>query len=72
MTLGVVPEELHFSSVTSGAHDDFQKVTQMARAMVTALVMSPRLVPFLTMKVIPHLELTNHSATRPLERLIWK
>ena len=44
MTLGGrVSEELHFSSVTSGAHDDFQKVTQMARAMVTALGMSPKI-----------------------------
>ena len=41
MTLGGrVSEELHFPSVTSGAHDDFKKVTQMARAMVTSLGMS--------------------------------
>ncbi|CCF59311.1 hypothetical protein KAFR_0G02800 [Kazachstania africana CBS 2517] len=37
---GRVSEELHFPSVTSGAHDDFRKVTQMARAMVTSLGMS--------------------------------
>ncbi|CCE62308.1 hypothetical protein TPHA_0C01520 [Tetrapisispora phaffii CBS 4417] len=44
MTLGGrVSEELHFPSVTSGAHDDFNKVTNMARSMVTALGMSPKL-----------------------------
>lgn len=37
---GRVSEELHFPSVTSGASDDFKKVTQMARAMVTELGMS--------------------------------
>lgn len=37
---GRVSEELHFPSVTSGAHDDFKKVTQMANSMVTALGMS--------------------------------
>lgn len=37
---GRVSEELHFPSVTSGAHDDFQKVTNMAHAMVTSLGMS--------------------------------
>lgn len=43
MTLGGrVSEELHFPSVTSGAHDDFTKVTQMARAMVTSLGMSKK------------------------------
>ncbi|EDO15198.1 hypothetical protein Kpol_401p3 [Vanderwaltozyma polyspora DSM 70294] len=44
MTLGGrVSEELHFPSVTSGAHDDFKKVTQMARSMVTALGMSRKI-----------------------------
>lgn len=37
---GRVSEELHFPSVTSGAHDDFKKVTNMAHAMVTSLGMS--------------------------------
>lgn len=37
---GRVSEELHFPSVTSGAHDDFKKVTQMANSMVTSLGMS--------------------------------
>lgn len=41
MTLGGrVSEELHFSSVTSGAHDDFKKVTQIAQAMVLRFGMS--------------------------------
>lgn len=37
---GRVSEELHFPYVTSGAHDDFKKVTNMANAMVTKLGMS--------------------------------
>ncbi|GMM35713.1 m-AAA protease subunit [Saccharomycopsis crataegensis] len=40
---GRVSEELHFSSVTSGASDDFKKVTRMANAMVTSLGMSEKL-----------------------------
>lgn len=41
MTLGGrVSEELHFESVTSGASDDFSKVTRMATAMVTKWGMS--------------------------------
>ena len=44
MTLaGRVSEELHFPSVTSGASDDFQKVTRMATAMVTQLGMSDKI-----------------------------
>lgn len=36
MTLGGrVSEELHFDTITTGASDDFKKVTQMATAMVT-------------------------------------
>ncbi|ODV92765.1 hypothetical protein CANCADRAFT_30822 [Tortispora caseinolytica NRRL Y-17796] len=43
MTLGGrVSEELHFPSVTSGASDDFRKVTQMATAMVTQYGMSKK------------------------------
>lgn len=43
MTLGGrVSEELHFSSVTSGASDDFKKITQMAQLMVLKLGMSER------------------------------
>ncbi|KAF2211511.1 hypothetical protein CERZMDRAFT_85305 [Cercospora zeae-maydis SCOH1-5] len=41
MTLGGrVSEELHFDSVTSGASDDFNKVTRMATLMVTKWGMS--------------------------------
>lgn len=41
MTLGGrVSEELHFDTVTSGASDDFKKVTRMASAMVTKWGMS--------------------------------
>lgn len=40
---GRVSEELHFSSVTSGASDDFKKVTRMASAMVTELGMSAKI-----------------------------
>lgn len=40
---GRVSEELHFSSVTSGASDDFKKVTRMATAMVTELGMSSKI-----------------------------
>lgn len=44
MTLGGrVSEELHFDSVTSGASDDFKKVTRMATAMVTKWGMSSRI-----------------------------
>lgn len=44
MTLGGrVSEELHFSSVTSGASDDFKKVTSMASNMVLRWGMSDKL-----------------------------
>ena len=44
MTLaGRVSEELHFDTVTSGASNDFSKVTQMARAMVTKWGMSSKI-----------------------------
>lgn len=39
---GRVSEELNFPSVTLGGSDDFNKVTQMAKAMVTQLGMSPK------------------------------
>jgi AFG3 family protein len=43
MTLaGRVSEELHFDTVTSGASDDFNKVTRMATAMVTKWGMSKK------------------------------
>ncbi|OBA24296.1 ATP-dependent metallopeptidase Hfl [Metschnikowia bicuspidata var. bicuspidata NRRL YB-4993] len=40
---GRVSEELHFESVTSGASDDFKKITQMAQSMVLKLGMSDKL-----------------------------
>ncbi|PGH15982.1 hypothetical protein AJ80_05358 [Polytolypa hystricis UAMH7299] len=44
MTLGGrVSEELHFDTVTSGASDDFNKVTRMATAMVTKFGMSKKI-----------------------------
>ncbi|EMG51108.1 respiratory chain complexes assembly protein, putative [Candida maltosa Xu316] len=43
MTLGGrVSEELHFASVTSGAHDDFKKVTGIAQSMVLRFGMSKK------------------------------
>ncbi|KAI0122811.1 peptidase family M41-domain-containing protein [Xylariales sp. AK1849] len=46
MTLGGrVSEELHFPTVTTGASDDFKKVTGMATAMVTQWGMSTKLGP---------------------------
>ncbi|KAK3359303.1 peptidase family M41-domain-containing protein [Lasiosphaeria hispida] len=46
MTLGGrVSEELHFPSVTTGASDDFKKVTHMATTMVTQWGMSEKLGP---------------------------
>jgi len=46
MTLGGrVSEELHFESVTSGASDDFNKVTRMATMMVTKWGMSKKVGP---------------------------
>ena len=44
MTLaGRVSEEMHFDTVTSGASDDFNKVTRMATAMVTKWGMSRKI-----------------------------
>ena len=40
---GRVSEELHFDTVTSGASDDFNKVTRMATAMVTKFGMSSKI-----------------------------
>ncbi|KAK8225334.1 cell division protease ftsH [Phyllosticta capitalensis] len=40
---GRVSEELHFETVTSGASDDFRKVTAMASAMVTKWGMSSKI-----------------------------
>ncbi|KAH3686011.1 hypothetical protein WICPIJ_003011 [Wickerhamomyces pijperi] len=40
---GRVSEELHFKSVTSGAHDDFKKVTAIAESMVKMYGMSSKI-----------------------------
>ncbi|KAG8414639.1 AAA ATPase afg3 [Metarhizium acridum] len=46
MTMGGrVSEELHFPTVTTGASDDFKKVSQMARNMVTQWGMSDKVGP---------------------------
>lgn len=46
MTMGGrVSEELHFPTVTTGASDDFKKVSQMARNMVTEWGMSQKVGP---------------------------
>jgi AFG3 family protein len=42
---GRISEELHFDSVTSGASDDFKKVTNIANNMVTRLGMSSKIGP---------------------------
>ncbi|KAL6933887.1 hypothetical protein ACO0R3_001669 [Hanseniaspora guilliermondii] len=39
---GRVSEELHFDSVTGGAHDDIKKITNLARSMVAQLGMSKK------------------------------
>ena len=46
MTLGGrISEELHFDTVTTGASDDFKKVTRMATTMVTEWGMSDKVGP---------------------------
>ncbi|KAI1308793.1 ATP-dependent metallopeptidase Hfl [Xylaria venustula] len=46
MTLGGrISEEIHFPTVTTGASDDFSKVTRMATAMVTQWGMSDKVGP---------------------------
>ena len=59
MTLGGrVSEELHFESVTSGASDDFNKVTRMADLMVTRFGMSKEVGTL-------HYDMDHQQLTRP-------
>lgn len=59
MTLGGrVSEELHFETATSGASDDFLKVSQMATLMVTKWGMSQKLGPI-------HFPDTDEKFTKP-------
>ncbi|KAH6845592.1 peptidase family M41-domain-containing protein [Chaetomium sp. MPI-CAGE-AT-0009] len=59
MTLGGrVSEELHFPTVTTGASDDFKKVTRMATTMVTQWGMSEKLGPL-------HFENDQNQLTKP-------
>ncbi|AAS50730.2 ABL041Wp [Eremothecium gossypii ATCC 10895] len=60
MTLGGrVSEELHFSSVTGGAYDDFKRVTSTATAMVTELGMSKEL------GLVNYTPKSEHDLTKP-------
>lgn len=59
MTLGGrVSEQLHFPTVTTGASDDFNKVTRMATAMVTQWGMSSAVGPL-------HFEDDQNKVTKP-------
>ncbi|KAI1325348.1 peptidase family M41-domain-containing protein [Xylariaceae sp. FL0255] len=63
MTLGGrISEELHFPTVTSGASDDFNKVTQMATAMVTQWGMSERVGPV-------YFQQSGHAPTKPFSEM---
>lgn len=63
MTLGGrISEELHFDTVTSGASDDFNKVTRLATAMVTQWGMSKKLGPL-------HFEDSSERLNKPFAEL---
>lgn len=55
---GRISEELHFETVTTGASDDFKKVTKMATAMVTQWGMSEKIGPL-------HFENQDNNFTKP-------
>ena len=59
MTMGGrVSEELHFPTVTTGASDDFKKVSSMARNMVTQWGMSQKVGPV-------HFDNDNNQMVKP-------
>lgn len=76
MTLGGrISEELHFPTVTTGASDDFKKVTQMATAMVTQWGMSEKLGPMHFQKdenqlVKPFAESTAQTIDAEVRRIV--
>jgi AFG3 family protein len=76
MTLGGrISEELHFPTVTTGASDDFKKVTDMATAMVTQWGMSDKVGPLYFRKednqiVKPFAESTAQAIDAEVRRII--
>ncbi|ORY71236.1 peptidase family M41-domain-containing protein [Pseudomassariella vexata] len=76
MTLGGrISEELHFPTVTTGASDDFKKVTRMATAMVTEWGMSEKMGPLHFQKddnqiVKPFAEATGQMIDAEVRRII--
>lgn len=76
MTLGGrVSEELHFTTVTTGASDDFSKVTRMATAMVTQWGMSDKVGPLhfesdRSMSQKPFSEATGQTIDAEVRRII--
>ncbi len=76
MTLGGrISEEIHFPTVTTGGSDDFQKVTRMARLMVTEWGMSPKLGPLSFKKDEnsihkPFAEVTGEAIDQEVRRIV--
>ncbi|KAK7754909.1 AAA ATPase afg3 [Diatrype stigma] len=76
MTLGGrISEEIHFPTVTTGASDDFRKVTNMARLMVTEWGMSPKLGPLSFKKEEnsihnPFAEVTGENIDQEVRRIV--
>jgi len=76
MTLGGrISEELHFPTVTTGASDDFQKVTRMATAMVTEWGMSEKVGTLNFRKdensfLKPFSEITGQTIDEEIKRIV--
>ncbi|KAH7032948.1 peptidase family M41-domain-containing protein [Microdochium trichocladiopsis] len=76
MTLGGrISEELHFPTVTTGASDDFQKVTRMATAMVTEWGMSEKVGTINFRKdensfLKPFSEITGQTIDEEIKRIV--